>query len=57
MVHAEGVPVPAQIVGGGPRPERATIIVAEADAQKLRIRIENLDGNAVEEIECDARRA
>jgi acid phosphatase type 7 len=39
---AEGVPM--QVVGGGPEPPRATLIVLEADAQLLRVAIQDLSG-------------
>lgn len=45
----------AQIVGGGPRPEQAALILIEADAHTLRVTLEDLDGQAVGELTCPAR--
>ena len=44
---AEGNPM--QVVGGGPAPREATLIVLEADAQTLRVTIQDLSGAALAE--------
>jgi hypothetical protein len=43
---AEGLPM--QVVGG-PAPSRATLIVLEADAQSLRVAIQDLSGAVLAE--------
>jgi hypothetical protein len=35
---------PMQVVGGGPDPDNATLIVLEADAQSLRVVIQDVSG-------------
>jgi hypothetical protein len=44
---AEGLPM--QVVGGGPELPKATLIVLEADAQTLRVAIQDLSGKALAE--------
>jgi len=44
---AEGNPM--QVVGGGPAPREATLIVLEADAQTLRVTVQDLSGAALAE--------
>jgi acid phosphatase type 7 len=44
---AEGNPM--QVVGGGPDPKNATLIVLDADPQTLRVAIEDLSGSALAE--------
>jgi hypothetical protein len=44
---AEGNPM--QVVGGGPELHDATLIVLEADAQTLRVAIQDLSGAALAE--------
>lgn len=39
--------LPPQVVGGGPQPDRATLIVIDADTQHLSLRIENLQGDTL----------
>ena len=38
-----------QVVGGGPEPQDATLIVLEADAQTLRVAIQDLSGAVLAE--------
>jgi len=40
---------PMQVVGGGPELQEATLIVLEADAQTLRVAIQDLSGAALAE--------
>ena len=47
--------LPLQVVGGGPQPDRATLILLEADPQRLRITVEDLAGNLLAEEVRDAR--
>jgi predicted phosphodiesterase len=41
----------AQLVGGGPQPERATWIEGKADANALTFVMKNLDGKVIEQVE------
>lgn len=50
MPETGSLPI-AQLVGGGPRPENASLIHATADTDELRIRMSKLDGTLV----ADAR--
>ena len=45
-----------QITGGGPRPDEATLIRAEADAQVLKVRLHRLDGSVISEHVVPRRR-
>ena len=40
---------PMQVVGGGPEPQNATLMVLEAEAQTLRVAIQDLSGVALAE--------
>ena len=37
----------AQLTGGGPKPEQATVIRVQADAQQMHVRVTNLAGEAL----------
>jgi predicted phosphodiesterase len=43
-----------QVVGGGPQPERATLMILKADKSKAELRVENLQGNTISQREWKA---
>lgn len=47
----------AQLVGGGPKPERATIIRGHASKQQLTVTMSRLDGSLLQEVILPARPA